>query len=60
MLVAIDFVFALPLLLATNTFSNTVSIPLIIAKAIKDVNTIKFKIEIIIPLVYPIIYYIFF
>jgi hypothetical protein len=43
-----------------NTFSNTVDIPEIIANTIKDVYTIKFKSEIIISLIYRIIYYLFF
>ncbi len=39
----------------SNTFSNTVGIPEIIANTIKDVWTIKFKNEIILSLVYQII-----
>jgi hypothetical protein len=39
-----------------NTFSNTVCIPAaIIANTIKDIITIEFNFEFILPLVYPII-----
>ena len=42
-----------------TTFKNTIDIPTSMAKARNDANTFKFKIEIVLSLVYRIIKYLF-